>query len=53
VAGGPSEEARPPVTKNKEGKKKKKKRANQQLFPGDDGNFLVFYSDWKVNPKYL
>ena len=29
--GGPSEEARPSVTKNKEGKKTKKKPINQQL----------------------
>ena len=51
--GGPSEEARPSVTKNKEGKKTKKKRINQQLSPGDGDDVLVFGSDWEVNPKYL
>ena len=51
--GGPSEEARPSVTKNKEGKKTKKKRINQQLPPGDGDDVLVFGSDWEVNPKYL
>ena len=51
--GGPSEEARPSVTKNKEGKETKKKRINQQLSPGDGDDVLVFGSDWKVNPKCL
>ena len=51
--GGPSEEARPSVTKNKEGKETKKKRINQQLSPGDGDDVLVFGSDWKINPKYL
>ena len=51
--GGPSEEARPSVTKNKEGKETKKKRINQQLSPGDGDDVLVFGSDWEVNPKYL
>ena len=51
--GGPSEEARPSVTKNKEGKKTKKKRINQQLSPGDGDDVLVFGSDLKINPKYL
>ena len=51
--GGPSEEARPSVTKNKEGKETKKKRINQQLSPGDGDDVLVFGSDWEVNPKCL
>ena len=51
--GGPSEQARPSVTKNKEGKETKKKRINQQLSPGDGDDVLVFGSDWEVNPKYL
>ena len=51
--GGPSEEARPSVTKNKEEKKTKKKRINQQLSPGDDDDVPVIDSDGKVNPKYL
>ena len=51
--GGPSEEARPSVTKNKEGKKTKKKRINQQLSLGDDDGVPVIDSDGKVNPKYL
>ena len=51
--GGPSEEARPSVTKNKEGKETKKKRINQQFSPGDGDDVLVFGSDWEVNPKCL
>jgi hypothetical protein len=46
--GGPSEEARPSVTKNKEGKKTKKKRVNQQLSPGDDDDVPVVESDGKA-----
>jgi hypothetical protein len=51
--GGPSEEVRPSVTKNKGGKKTKKRRVNQQLPPGDDDDIPVVDSDGKVNPKYL
>ena len=51
--GGPSEEARPSVTKNKEGKKTNKKRVDQQFPPGGGGDVPVIDSDGNVNPKYL
>ena len=51
--GGPSEEARPSVTKNKEWKKTKKKRVDQQLSSGDGDDAPVIDSDGFINPKYL
>ena len=51
--GGPSEEARPSVTKNKEGKKTKNKRVDQQLSSWDGDDAAVVDSDGNVNPKYL
>ena len=51
--GGPSEEARPSVTKNKEGKKTKNKRVDQQLPSWDGDDAAVVDSDGNVNPKYL
>ena len=51
--GEPSEEARPSVTKNKEGKKTKNKRVDQQLSSWDGDDAAVVDSDGNVNPKYL